>query len=234
MKIQHFIKKNRPAILAASGVMVLISSTIVAIKTAKKSEEVLDKLPEDATTQEKLLAVAPVWGATVGLMAIGTGFIILSLRETGRREEALVALYALSEAATGRWKEAVVGTLTPKKAEEVRLAVVAPREEIPSDLTDKEGSLFFDTFSGRYFRARSVEVVRAACNSANELMFGEDFVSLNEFYDYLGLPNAQYGDEWGFKVFDGKIEMRYDSFIHDDTAVISISFLKEPRMGHIE
>jgi hypothetical protein len=94
---------------------------------------------------------------------------------------------------------------------------------------DDERVLFFDVYSGRYFQTDSVETVRKVVNDLNDRLFAEDFVPLNDFYFGVGLPNVEFGDEVGWHVIDGSVQVKYDSFLKNDRPGVTVSFELKPR-----
>ena len=72
-----------------------------------------------------------------------------------------------------------------------------PYDEATVIKTGKGDALFYDTFSGRYFRS-SVESIRTAENEMNRAAACGEFVSLNTFYDTLGLDSIKFGDDFGW------------------------------------
>lgn len=84
---------------------------------------------------------------------------------------------------------------------------------------DKDEVLFFDYFSLRYFSS-TIEKVERAEDYLNETYFRCGFVSLNEFYDLLGIPRIKYGYEMGWSHYDMDAN-EYDriDFIHEEVAL---------------
>ena len=105
-----------------------------------------------------------------------------------------------------------------------------PRGEPPvSILPDDERTLFFDVFTGRYFRADSIEIVRKVLNDLNETMFQEDFVPLNDFYYGVGLEDTEFGNEIGWSIAYGSITAEFDAYLRNDRPIVSVTFQIKPR-----
>ena len=61
---------------------------------------------------------------------------------------------------------------------------------------------------------------------------GEDYISLNEFYYELGLDGSSIGDELGWNVADGLIELEFSAQLDTDgTPCIVIDYTIAPKRG---
>lgn len=70
--------------------------------------------------------------------------------------------------------------------------------------SQKDKKLFYDTFSKRYFESTVNQVIQAEYHiNRNFVLRG--YVKLNEFYDFIGLKETDYGDVVGWSCFDGDI-----------------------------
>ena len=230
MNIKSDLEKHSPLILAGLGVVGFITATIMSAKATPTATWVLDELPRDVTYLEKARVLAPIYAPTAGMLLISTACIVASNRLYRQRYVTLLALYSIGEKSLQRWQEAIIEEVGPKKAEKVRERVSAPVGPIPEHLglTD-DNTLFFDYWSGRYFEAKSIEVIRQVINDLNEELLLEDFVVLNDFYYLLGLPPVYIGDSVGWAVMNGNIQVTYDSYIHEDRPCVSITFRVDPK-----
>ena len=63
-------------------------------------------------------------------------------------------------------------------------------------------------------------------------MLLEGYVSVNEFYDEIGLNNTSEGDKLGWKVEKGLIELNFSTQLSDNgTPCLVIDFKEPPRYG---
>lgn len=230
MNISSMLEKNSPLILAGLGVLGFVSATIMSAKATPAATQTLDDLGEEATQLEKVRAVAHIYAPTVGMLLLSTGCIVASNRIYKQRYVTLLALYSIGEKTLHRWQNAVVEEVGAKRAEKVREHYVAPTGTVPSNLILNENQvLFFDVYTGRYFKMDSVETVRRVINDLNEQLMADDFVAVNDLYFMLNLPPTQIGDNMGWRADDGIIKIVLDSFIKDDTPCVSISFEATPK-----
>lgn len=152
--------------------------------------------------------------AIMGLVTIGC--IVGAHKEHLRRNAALVSLYSLTETAFKEYKEKVVETIGKNKELKVRDDISADRikhnpvgdNEII--FTGKGEMLCYDSMSGRYFKT-DIEKVRKAQNELNRRLMSEMFISLNEFYDELGLSHIRLGEEMGWNIDKDLINITFSA-----------------------
>ena len=73
--------------------------------------------------------------------------------------------------------------------------------------------------------------IDAAVNKFNKRLLNEDFLSLNEFYDELGVKHTKLGDDLGWNIGnDGLIEVTYDTCLSpDNKPCLVMNYRIEPR-----
>lgn len=112
-------------------------------------------------------------------------------------------------------------TFGEKKEQEVRDAIaqdkVRKNPPVQQDviLTNKGNTLCYDANTGRYFRS-GIEKIKDAEISLNRRLMDEMYISLNEFYYELGLPAVKLGDDLGWNIEDGKINLAPSSILTDE------------------
>lgn len=230
----NIIRDQYPNLLAAAGVGGFITAAIMAAKAAPKAEYELDLLEEkqaEWSMLDKAKAVAPIYAPTVGMILISTACIVASNRAHRHRYAGLLALYSIGEKTLQKWQKSIVEEVGEKKYEKVRERTVSPDEDpVPTAiLLDEDRVLFFDVFSGRYFRMNSVESVRRIINNLNDQLLSGDWISLNDLYFELGLERTEYGDEMGWASYHGTIQIDFDSFLKEDRPCVSLSFIVKPK-----
>lgn len=234
MNINNIIKDQYPNLLAATGVAGFITAVVMAAKAAPKAEYELDLLEEkqaEWSVLDKARAVAPIYAPAAGMILISTACIVASNRAHRHRYASLLAIYSIGEKTLQRWQASVLEEVGEKKFEKVRERVVSPDDNpVPTAiLLDEDRVVFFDVFSGRYFRMNSVESVRRIINDMNDQLLAGDWISLNDLYFELGLERTEYGDELGWAAYHGTIQADFDSFLKNDRPCVSVSFIVKPR-----
>ncbi|GHV42269.1 hypothetical protein FACS189490_10870 [Clostridia bacterium] len=96
-------------------------------------------------------------------------------------------------------------------------------------ITDKGNTLCYDAISGRYFKS-DIDKLKRAENELNRQMLGDTYISLNDFYYEIGLGNTRIGDELGWHIDDGLINLNFSSQLaNDGTPCLVIDYDVAPR-----
>lgn len=222
-------KKHSPEILTGIGIAGMITTVILAVKATPKAldliVEVKEKHEEDTDKKEYckdvLTKVAPVYIPTTIVGGLSIACLIGASSVNHKRNAALATAYALSESALREYKDKVVETFGEKKEKTVRASIakdkleqnpVADREIV---VTGKGTTRCLDVLSGRYFES-SVNELERARNEINNMMLNYDYVSLNEFYDEIGLKHTKLGDDLGWHIDQGYVALEFDTQLDAD------------------
>ncbi len=248
--VKDFIKhaeiwttKHSPEILTGLGITGMFSMTVMAVKATpkamrlieeKKREEQVDALSVGETIKVAWKPYIPV--ALTGIFS--TACLIGANSVNSRRNAALAAAYKLSETAISEYKSKVVETIGEKKEKAIRDKVAEDR--VKSDpvtkkevfITNKGKTLCYDYQSGRYFES-DIDEVKKVENKLNKRMLNEMYVSLNDFYEELGLEPSDIGSKMGWNIDMGMIEMDFSSQLSDDgRPCLVIDFNIPPKYGY--
>ena len=236
------IQKRTPEILTGVGIAGMLTTTILAVKAtpkalimieeAKRAQEI-DKLkPIEVikTTWKCYIPSVITCGASIACL-VGASSVNM------RRNAALATAYEISKTALTEYRDKVVETIGEKKEQTIRDKIA--EEHIDKNpvskgdviITDKGNTLCYDHHSGRYFKS-DIDKIKKAINEVNRLMLRDNYVSLNDFYDELGLEHTKIGDELGWSINDGLLELYFSSQIADDgTPCIVINYEEAPKYG---
>ena len=238
--VRVFTSKHTPEILTGFGIAGMVTTTVLAVKGTPKALKLIDMKKEEEGV-EKLTAIETVkttWKCYIPAALIGTASVaclIGASSVSARRNAALATAYKLSETALTEYREKVVETIGEKKEQVIQEKVDKERlEKNPVTkneviITDRGTTLCYDYQSGRYFKS-DIEKIKKAVNEINRQMLLYDYVSLNEFYDVLGLERTPMGDDLGWRVDRGYIEPRFSSHIADDgTPCIVLNYEVAPQ-----
>lgn len=240
--VQKTLTKRTPEILTGIGIAGMCTTTFLAVKATPKAlrlmEEAEMKKEDDLTAGEKFKACwkcyipAAVTGGLSVCCLIGASSVNL------RRNAALATAYKLSETALTEYREQVVETIGDKKEQLIREKVAEKQiEKNPVSknevvVTEKGNTLCYDAISGRYFKS-DIEQIKKAVNELNRRMLNEMYISLNEFYYEIGLDYIKIGDDIGWNVDKGLIDIDFGSRIADDgTPCIVINYSVAPKYGY--
>lgn len=242
--VQTSLSKHSPDILIGIGIAGMFSTAVLAVRATPKALELIEaekrrqnlKLLEDAkkegqTTCEQVTKLKPIetikvtWKcyAPAAISGVAATACFIGARSVNaRRNAALATAYKLSETALAEYQEKVIETIGEKKEQAIQEKLDKDRLEkqpVSSSeviLTKRGTTLCMDYMSGRYFES-DIDHIKKAENELNKQMLHDLFgsVSLNEFYDELGLERVGMGDIIGWNVHN-LIDIRIGSGIADD------------------
>jgi hypothetical protein len=133
----------------------------------------------------------------------------------------LAAAYTLSETARIDYKKKVAEVVGEKKEREVRDAIAKdkierdPVESKEIILTEKGETRCYDSLSGRYFKS-DIDILNKAVNELNRRMIDQSYMSLNDYYYEIGLPDIKIGDMLGWRVDQGLIGLDFSAQLSND------------------
>jgi hypothetical protein len=227
--VRESVSRHSPEILTGLGIAGMITAGVLAVKEtpkalrlidAKKKEQSVDKL----TVKDTVKTTWKCYISPVALAGVSTACLIGSSKVSSRRNAALATAYKISETALTEYREKVIETIGEKKERAIRESVAKDHIEmkpISSSeiyITGGGDTYFYDHTSDRYFTA-DLERIRRAVNNLNESMINgiDPYVSLNDFYDEIGLRYTLVGNEVGWNVSKwGSIKLDFHAQIADN------------------
>lgn len=243
--IELFVKKRSPEILTGIGIAGMVTTTVLAVKATPKAVQMIhDREIELSNHYEEDIQLKPVevvktcWKCYIPA-AITCGLSMTCLIGASsvnlKRNAALATAYKLSETALTEYKEKVVETIGEKKEQAVRDKIAEdkvknnPVSKNEVIITEKGNTLCYDGVFGRYFRS-DIETIKRAVNAVNRQIVCNMYASLNDFYDEIGLSHTDIGDELGWNIDEGQIDIDFSSQLAEDgTPCLVISYNVAPR-----
>ena len=237
-----FLVKRSPEILTGVGIAGMITTTVMAVKVTPKASRLLEDLQaQKKETLTKKEVVKACWKYYIPAAVTGVASVTCLIganRVSVGRTAALAAAYQISETALTEYRDKVIETFGEKKEKVVR-------EQIDKDHIEKNpvsknevivtkggNTLCYDSLSGRYFES-DIEKIKRAVNELNRRMTYDVYVSLNEFYDELDLDHTVMGDDLGWQLDSGLIDVYFTSQIADDgRPCIVVNFRNAPRYDY--
>ena len=239
--------KRSPEILTGLGIAGMISTTVLAVQATPKALDLIARAEDKKfdnghgnklTVSEKMkVAWKPyIPAAITGIASISC--IIGASSVHAKRNAAIAAAYNLSQTALTEYKEKVVETIGEKKEQAIKDKIA--KDKIKKDpvskseviVTGKGNTLCYDAFNSRYFYS-DIDQIKRAINELNRIMLNQMYVSLNDFYDELNLKHSGNGDELGWKLDDGFIEVDFSSQLSDDgRPCLVIEYMVAPRYDY--
>lgn len=245
--IGNKVSKHSPEILTAIGIAGMVTTTVMAVKATPKALELIEEKKKELELKpdEELTAIETVqaaWKPYVPAVATGifsTACLIGSHSIHAKRNMALASAYKISTTALNEYREKVVETIGENKEKKVRDAVAKKKvEEKPVTksevyITGGGSSLIFDPISGRYFESTIDKIKRAELELNSRMVDGmEMYMSLNEFYDEIGLPHTQMGDQLGWRA-DNRLDIAFSSQIADnEKPCLVVDYINPPVYGY--
>lgn len=242
VKASHFLAKNNTTIMTALGVVGTIGVAVVASKDTIKARDAMIEYDmehenEDRPEKEELIArvkiVAPCYIPTALVTAATIAAIVGAHTASKAKITAYSGAYAMAQEAARMYRSSVEEVVSDKdkRAIDSKMAnktAVAIQERDKSTIVVGTGKvLCFDTNSGRQFQS-DMETLRKAQNDINFEILSNDWASLNSFYERIGLPPIELGEELGW-IAGSKVELKITSTIIGGTPALVINFDTAPQ-----
>lgn len=199
---QLFVKRNASTILTCVGGAGVVATTVLAVKATPKAVKLIEEAKaekgENLTKMEVVKVAGPAYIPTI-VTGVSTIACIFGANILNKRHQAsLMSAYALLDNSYKEYRNKV-GELYGEDADKnVKQEIVKDKYEEEDVYEEDDGKqLFYDAYSERYFRATN-ETVLMAEYTLNKNLQEDCYVSLNEFYDLLGIEPVPYGDITGW------------------------------------
>lgn len=222
--IEQKLKQNGPGILTGVGITGMLTSTVLAVKSTPKALDLIHEAEyikgEELNRKEVIKTCWKCYIPSALVATASVGCLIGANTVNSKRKAALATACKITQSAFTEYKDKVKEVIGEEKEQEIRDKLA--KDKIDKNPTSSEvivtgnGSvLCYDSISGRYFQS-DVESIRKAENTLNRRLMNDIYCSLNDFYDLLGLSYTNIGEELGWNVDDGMIEIEFGSVISED------------------
>jgi len=214
------ITKNSPYILTGLGcggvfgTALLTGHSTLKAYTLISEEELYRK--EELSFLEKIKLTWKCFVPPILLGATTISCIVGAQTINAGRTAALAALYSLSETAFREYKDKVIEEIGKGKELKIRDSVAkdrianSPVGDRTIIITGHGDVLCHDKLSDRYFRS-SVEKIRQQVVELDYDLMKERWLVLNDLYYAIGLDPCVLGEQSGFDVDKGLIQIEYSS-----------------------
>jgi hypothetical protein len=243
---QALVSKHSPELLTGIGIAGMITATVLAVRATPKALDLIEQKREELypDSTQKLTPIETVkatWKCYIPAAVTSvtaTACLIGASSVNARRNAALATAYNLSATALAEYKDKVIETIGEKKAQAIRDKVAEERikkEPVNNSAIIVSGTgntRCFDMATKRRFTS-DIEQIKRIVNELNRRMIsGEDYVSLNEFYYELGLDGCDVGDEIGWNVTRGLIDIEFSAQLDTDgVPCIVLNYTVAPKRG---
>lgn len=226
------LRKATPTILTCVSAAGVVATAVLTAKATPKALKCVEaaKDAKSAETDEKLTRMETIgacWQcyAPVAIVGIATIGCIFSANVLNRRQQAaLTSAYALVNRSYSDYKRKVKELYGEDAHKKIMESLAAEKSSMPPitasgsfscsclDFEDanEEQRLFYDSFSERYFQATISQVLQAEYHINRNMVLGA-FVTLNDFYDFLGISHVEGGDLIGWMLSDGIYWVDFDN-----------------------
>lgn len=245
---------NSPTILTAVGVVGSVGTAYLAhqagyksamqlfrhkMETPTKPEEVgllIEERIQDIPMIEKVRLVWRHYIPVAGVLPLTMGAVVGANRISASRTAALAAAYVLTQDKHEEYKDKVREMMGKKKEEKVVAEIASDKVNAnppPQNIiiTNANKVLCLDLWSMTYFES-DMETIRKAANDINIQIMNDQYASLSDFYDKLGIEPGRMSDELGWNT-DSMLELSFNSVLKDEkTPILTIDFEHQPIRGY--
>ena len=219
-KLMKGVRKRLPLIFSFVASAGVVATTVVALKTKPK------KPSEDATPKEKAVLYLKTYGPTV-VLATSTIACIFGLYALTRKQQAALAsaytmLYTSYNEYQTKVKElygeeahnVVMDAIVKEKCKEIEITASTGFCNSSLSIDDQANPevvrTFYDPISERYFESTLSKVIEAEYHINRNFVLGA-LITLNDFYEFLGLSPTEYGETVGWFVSDDLYWIDFDN-----------------------
>lgn len=207
-KPNAYLKCNSATILTCLGAVGVVVTVVTAVKATPKAitlmEEAKEEKGEELTKVEAVKAAGPAYIPTI-VMGAATVTCIFGANVLNKQKQAsIMSAYALLDNYHKAYRGKLIEIHGEEADKEIRSAIARSRCDFHQiDLDTPDGKfIFYDEISGESFVRYEREVMDAEYH-LNRNFALRGYASLNEFYEFLGLPKTDFGEEMGWSCSDG-------------------------------
>lgn len=198
---KRFIKKNSSTILTCAGAAGVVGTAVLAVKATPKALKLIEEAErekgDELSKWEVVQVTAPTYIPAV-LLGMGTITCIFGAHMVNQRTQAaLTSAYALLDQTHKEYKNKVKEMYGEGADKEVKTELAKDKYKDADIDEEDELPLFYDEFSKRYFNAKNEDILYAEYE-INKLLNTHGVVSLNDYYNLVGLDPVDYGEYLGW------------------------------------
>lgn len=219
--MKGYLKRSSPTILTCLGAIGVVATSVLAVKATPKAVDIIrayEGIDHEGNyyAPTKLEVIKSCWkcyipAALVGLSTIACIFGANVLNK--RNQASLASAYALLSESYQQYRKAAKAVYGEDADSKIK-AQMAKDTYVSADGysvysadmdLENERILCYDLFSKRYFTSTMAAVLNAQYHINRNLQL-RGSVSINEFYEFLGIDKIENGDDIGWSI---------DEFIED-------------------
>ena len=239
-KTGHVLNQNSTTILSGVAIAGVVATAVLTAKAALKAQKRLDEQELQGATPKEKISLTWKYFIPPAFTGAATIACVVGANQIGlRRNAALAGAYAIAETAFREYKEEVVKQLGAAKERGVT-DEVAKNQVNEHPIADQQviftgggDVLCFDRFTGRYFHSDHERIRRCENDFNANILRGDMYGSLNDFYALLGLADTTVGDELGFNC-ENLLQLVFTSVLREEDGqpCLAIGFASLPRADY--
>ena len=217
-KIWNGVKKASPEILVASGLLTLLSATVLAIKNAKEAYAELDEKMamyeaegKEMPKSEVIFTHAKHQVAPIIMSVTGAGAIIGASTIHHKRNTALALALQAGEAYVAEMETKFKKLVGKDKVEEVKSEMAEKKQALNAFVGETQLVRIRDSFIGCEFLG-TVAGVNRARDEVNKMLVNGECISAHVFYELLG---EECGQTSANKLIGWTANDKYGGFLLD-------------------
>lgn len=213
-KIQRYLKQHGSTILSCVAAVGVIATTVIAIKNTHDAIDILEKAKreknETSESEQRLNTTEKVkttWKCYIPTILIGSSTIICIMGANTlnkHQQAALVSAYTMLSNYHKEYKDKLIDIYGVEADEKIKAEMARSRcdwHQWGIDTPD-EKVIFYDVISKNYVKCYEREIMDAEYHLKRNFTL-RGYATLNEFYDFVGLPRTDEGDEIGWSTSQG-------------------------------
>ncbi len=252
-KSRLYLKKYSPLFLTCVASIGVIATAVTAVKATPQAVELIKsdskKNHDDPDAYTKTEAIISAWKCYIPAVIIGASTIacIFGANALNKRQQAsLASAYALVSNSYREYKEKlkdlygedahkqIIDTMIKDKCKETYIHCGGYCLKFEEGFEPETKRTFYDNFSKRCFESTIGRVIEAEYHlNRNLMLMGE--VTLNDFYEFLGLEKTEYGASLGWSICDELMWIDFDhhkTTLDDGLEIFVIDMIYEPRADY--
>ena len=249
-----YLQHNSSTILTVVSAVGVVATSVMTAKATIKAFELINEAEcekkRELSKKEIVVLAGPSYFPAI-LVGASTIACLFGANILNKKQQAMLSsAYAIASTSFKEYKNKVkelygeethnniINSIASEKAKDVHMNASYMFGDCSTSFDeDSEPRLFYDEFSGRYFETTTEQVLNAEYHlNRNYALRG--YATLNEFYDFLGLEQTDYGEILGWAPLDEGmywIEFNHRKLIMDDGLqcyILEMPF--EPREEYLD
>ena len=215
------VSEKSPEILIGLGLAGMLTSTVLAVKATPKALAILEEEDRELSKIDKFKLTWKCYAPAAIGYCTSAACILGAHSVNAKRNAVLAGAYKISENALLEYRDKVVETLGEEKEKEIRDSIAEDRvQQGPKQangvlVAGKGDTLCYDMYSGRYFNS-DMDSINRVLNDINYKLMQDNIMSVNDFYDAIGLNPISTGYDVGWNVDEGLIRLYFSSTLTED------------------